>query len=287
MTVTVYVDILFFPNFFVDGILLLLCALISGLPIRPLRLSLSSLSGALYAVVCVFMPFLSSILFSFSMAAWMVFLAFRARTWSIFIKQLATFYVTSLSLYGLCLFVLMLLPGQNRAPMFFVQDALFLNVSAGVIFLSVALLSFLLKLVFHTAKKAQNVKKSVQRITLSYDGKQKTLPALYDTGNFVRDSRGSGVCIADWEGVSPLFSGQNSRDAAIFSAKSIRFFTCSGIGREETLPAFLMTLSDGNHTPEIRRWVAVTNKILDQSGRYHLLLPNDFEGANQYGDTVH
>lgn len=287
MTVTVYVDILFVLNFFIDGILLLLCALLSGLPIRPFRLGTSALLGAVYATATVFIPFLSGILFSLSVAALMVFWSFRPRTRVLFARQLATFYIVSLSLYGLCLFIFMMLPGQKRASVFLAQDALFFNIHAGILFSSVGLLFLLMKLVFRTAKKAQHARQSVQKITLSYEGKQKTLPALYDTGNFVRDSRGSGVCIADWEGISPLFSGKSGRDAAIFSAKNIRFFTCSGIGREETLPAFLMTLSVGKQTPEIKRWVAVTNKILDQSGRYHLLLPNDFEGANQYGDTVH
>ncbi len=279
MELTVYVDVLFVLNGIIDAMLLIFCALALSLRISPLRLTFSACLGAFYAACVPFFPMLGAWWGLLFVSALMIWWCFRATRPFIFLQQMCVFYLIAFLLSGLCTFSSQLFfANSNRQALwigstpFFTLPAIYLLFLLGVVYI-------LLRIAFFAARKTAEKKSLLAPVRIAYNKQVIRLSALYDTGNFLCDRFGSGVCIAAWSAIAPLFPDCPSRDVAVFSADKIRFFACNSIGGNDTLPAFWMQIADPKGRWAISRWVAVTNKELDQNGRYALLLPNDFEGA--------
>lgn len=290
MQITVYVDVLFLVNLIADYGLISITALLLRLSPRIYRLLLSALSGAIYASAVFFIPlsFLSSLGMKLFVSAAMVLIAFGAGNFRKFCKHLAVFYLTALSLGGLC-FALFAVTGLGaRLGAVYASGVLYLNIPTHRLILAGVFLYIILRTALRTAEKAANKAQRLYTVRLVRGGQSVKLPALYDTGNFLTDpATGGGAVLAVWDSVKTLFDGAETPfDAAERFPGSFTFLPCTGIGGQETLPAFYAEAAFArikkrkNALRPARRLIAVTRRSFDRDGRYFLILPNDFEGAD-------
>jgi len=112
---TLYIDIIFLENLFMNYIILYATAIIVKAPIKLIRTFLSSAIGSIYAVVS-YMSILevySNIFLKIMLSITMVYVAFNSKNVKSFFKQLIIFYLTSFTFGGVAFALLYFISPQN------------------------------------------------------------------------------------------------------------------------------------------------------------------------------
>lgn len=173
MATTVYIDLLFLENFFLDYFILYMTAKINNIKFHPLKGIGGSLIGAFY--VCLIyiedFSFLKSIFAHVFIASSMVFTSFKIKSFKEFFKFIITYISLNFILAGGIYFALN-----------FTNNRVISAIITGVILLIFMGKGFFM-LIKHNA-----LKKDLTRDTLLfYNGKVVLLKAYADTGNFLTD----------------------------------------------------------------------------------------------------
>ena len=99
---TIYLDIIFLENLFMNFIIIYACEIILKTPIKIIRTLLSSILGSIYAIISytstlkIYSNVILKILLSFTM----VYIAFKPRSIKEFFKNTSVFYLTSFTFGG-------------------------------------------------------------------------------------------------------------------------------------------------------------------------------------------
>ena len=99
---TIYIDIIFLENLFMNFIIIYACEIILKLPTKIIRTFLSSIFGSIYAIISytsplnIFSNFFLKIILSFAM----IYIAFEPKNFKNFFKDLIVFYLTSFTFGG-------------------------------------------------------------------------------------------------------------------------------------------------------------------------------------------
>lgn len=112
---TLYIDIIFLENLFMNYIILYATGIIIKSPIKLIRTFLSSAIGSIYAVV-TYMSILeiySNIFLKIILSITMVYVAFNSKNVKSFFKQLIIFYLTSFTFGGVAFALLYFISPQN------------------------------------------------------------------------------------------------------------------------------------------------------------------------------
>ena len=112
---TLYIDIIFLENLFMNYIILYATGIIIKAPIKLIRTFLSSTIGSIYAVV-TYMSILqiySNIFLKIMLSITMVHIAFNSKNVKSFLKQLIIFYLTSFTFGGVAFALLYFISPQN------------------------------------------------------------------------------------------------------------------------------------------------------------------------------
>jgi len=100
---TVYIDVIFIENLFMNYAILLSCTKFLKLKKSNFRIIISSLIGAIYSVVCIWnFYFIEELSFKIILSFLLVKLAFKCEDLNQFLKQTITFYIISIIYGGLC-----------------------------------------------------------------------------------------------------------------------------------------------------------------------------------------
>lgn len=169
----VYLDLVMGLNFLVDFLLLLGANALSGYPASPGRAALAALVGGLYGGVCLLpgFSFLGSTLWRLVVLAVMAAIAFGLSRSAL--RRGVLFVLLSMALGGIAL-------GLG-------------NGGAGSLAAAAAGVAALCAVGFRGRAGTQNY----VRVELEWDGKKRTLTALQDTGNTLRDPvTGQNVLVA-------------------------------------------------------------------------------------------
>ena len=176
MVRTVYADVLFFLNFIIDYLLLFLTARITASLFSRLRLLLTSLAGALYAVLCfvphfLFLTYLpTKLIFSFAL----IFFAFGNRN---FLRTYLTFFAVSAAFAGICL----LASHLPFSPLITVESGIYYaNLSLPLLLATTGVSYIILRIIF---SRRGTVKAKFCNIEIKNLGKSISLCALSDSGN--------------------------------------------------------------------------------------------------------
>ena len=99
---TIYLDIIFLENLFMNYIILFATGTIVKAPIRILRTAISSTIGSIYAVISYMslLEIFSSTILKITLSLAMVYIAFNSKTLKQFFKHLIIFYLTSFTFGG-------------------------------------------------------------------------------------------------------------------------------------------------------------------------------------------
>ena len=99
---TIYIDIIFLENLFMNFIILYACETILKIPIKILRTLFSSILGSTYAIVSYIsvLEIYSNIILKLMLSVAMVYIAFSPKNIKNFFKQIIVFYLTSFTFGG-------------------------------------------------------------------------------------------------------------------------------------------------------------------------------------------
>lgn len=288
---TVYIDIIFLENLCINCIILLATALISKNTICITRILLSSLLGSIYAVIIYLSisPIFSNITLKILLSICMVHIAYNPINIKSLLKQLILFYLTSFT-FG----------GVGFALLYFVrpQEILIRNgVLIGTYPIKIALTGVVVGFVIITIS-FKNLKKKISRkdmfcnITIQLNNKYKTLKAMIDTGNLLKEPiSGSPVVVVEKEelleiipedilnNVEEIINGKYNINLNEYSSR-FRVIPFTSLGKENGL---LLGLKVDNLKIEYDEQenningviVGIYNKKLTKNNNYNALIGLD------------
>ncbi len=178
---TVYLDVVFFINFIVDYLLLIITALFGGFPIKRFRFTFAAAFGGLYGILALF-PNLT--LLSFVpirlLSGWILCLiGFKYDSLKSSIRQFILLIIASAGTAGaVCLVYLIAsstLPGLNSTPL--------TSVAPNIIILSALAVYLLLGVIL----KGYAIERKIITMTVSLGERNISLRTLIDTGNCLKD----------------------------------------------------------------------------------------------------
>ncbi|MBO5858750.1 MAG: sigma-E processing peptidase SpoIIGA [Clostridia bacterium] len=234
MNTVIYADILVAINMIVNYFLLRACTSVTGADCKTVRMFLSSAVGGLFSLIIFIenIPPLINTAIKLAFLGGMVAVAFGFGTLRAFVKNCSAVLIANFIFAGI-MFALSVFVAPEKAIykngiVYFDIDIVTLTVSA---FVCYGILSLLTRF-----SRSRNPAESIYELTVTYNGKEVTGKALYDTGNTLRDSfSGRPVIIAEREFAEKLF-GENED---ITTQKSFRLIPYSTIKNGGALPAFL------------------------------------------------
>ena len=99
---TIYLDIIFLENLFMNFIIIYACQIILKKPIKIFRTLISSTIGSIYAIASYTstLKIYSTILLKLVLSITMVYIAFAPKSVKSFLKAMAVFYLTSFTFGG-------------------------------------------------------------------------------------------------------------------------------------------------------------------------------------------
>lgn len=112
---TIYLDIIFLENLFMNYIILFATGIIVKAPIKIIRTFISSTIGSIYAIVSYMsiLEIYSSVFLKIVLSISMVYIAFGSRNVKLFFKQLIIFYLTSFTFGGVAFALLYFVSPEN------------------------------------------------------------------------------------------------------------------------------------------------------------------------------
>ena len=112
---TIYIDIIFLENLFMNYIILFATGTIIKAPIKIIRTFVSSTIGSIYAIISYMsiLEIYSSTFLKIILSMVMIYIAFNGKTLKQFLKQLIIFYLTSFTFGGVAFAFLYFVNPEN------------------------------------------------------------------------------------------------------------------------------------------------------------------------------
>lgn len=183
---TVYLDIIFLENIFMNYIILFATGYIMKQKFKPIRIILSSCLGSLYAILGYMQNIMifSNIIVKIILSIVMILIAFNPKRLKQLFKEIILFYLISFVFGGCAIFLLYLLKPQNV----FMKNGVYV----GNYPIKIALLGGIVGFAFtHMAFKLVKSKISKEDIYINlkvfFKDKEVELKAIMDTGNMLKD----------------------------------------------------------------------------------------------------
>lgn len=183
---TVYIDIVLLENICMNYIILLGLGYIIKLKINYLRIFVSSLIGAIYAVLAYsrIFPLYTNFLVKIVLSICMVYIAYNPKKIKGLIKELIVFYLVSFALGG-CAFALLY---WIKPQEIFMENGVFIGTYPIKIVLMGGLLGIAITYIsFKLVKNKMNKSELVYDIKIELEEKEITTKVLLDTGNMLKE----------------------------------------------------------------------------------------------------
>lgn len=183
---TIYIDVILLENLCMNYIILFGTAYISKIKRKHIRLILSSLIGAVYAVLAYtnIFPLYSNIIVKIILSICMIYVAFIPKTFKGLLKELVVFYLVSFSLGG-CAFALLYIV---RPQDIFMVDGVLIGTYPIKIALLGGILGFVITYIsFKVVKTRMSKKELIYTIHIKIEDKELETKVLLDTGNMLKD----------------------------------------------------------------------------------------------------
>ena len=222
---TIYLDIIFFENLFMNYIILFATETILKSQFKIIRTFLSSLIGSVYAVLTYVtdMEIYSSILLKIILSMSMVYIAFNSKNLKSFFKQLIIFYLTSFTFGGVAFAFVYFVNPQN---ILFEKGVLITTYPIKIILVA-GIIGFLIIITaFKNIKGKLRKKDMFCNIKIIINSKSVYVKAIIDTGNFLKEPiTQTPVVVVQknvLKGVIPSYILENIED--IINGKSVNLY---------------------------------------------------------------
>lgn len=183
---TVYIDIVLIENLCMNYIILFATGIIIKTKMKHIKVILSALLGSIYAILVYIqiLPIYSNFTVKIILSICMVYIAFTPKSWRLLLKELVIFYLISFSFGGCAFALLYIVKPQN----IFLKDGVYIGtypikmaILGGIVGFAIVYISF--KIV----KSKISKRGLIYEININIDGKIKTIKAMLDTGNQLKD----------------------------------------------------------------------------------------------------
>ena len=183
---TVYLDIILLENICMNYIILLATGIINKCKISHFRILVSSVLGAIYAIITYLNIFevYSNIIFKIILSIVMMYIAYLAKEPRKLFKELIIFYLTSFAFGGISFALLyMINPSQVK-----LRNGVFVGTYPLKIVLMGGMIGFLIIIIaFRSYKGRMNKKDIYYDIKIKIADKEIDTKAIIDTGNFLKE----------------------------------------------------------------------------------------------------
>ena len=183
---TVYIDIIFLENVFMNTIILLATATILKIPIRIIRILISSVIGSIYAMITYIsnLQIYSNVFLKIALSAVMVYVAFKPKKAKNFFKGIMIFYLTSFTFGGVTFALLYFIKPQD----ILFENGVLIGVSPIKIILTGGIIGFIIITIsFKNIKGKISKKDMICSLKILSNSKELNINAIIDTGNFLID----------------------------------------------------------------------------------------------------
>ena len=201
---TVYLDIIFLENLCINCIILLATAIICKNTISIIRILLSSLIGSIYAIVVYLSisQIFSNIILKILLSVCMVHIAYNSKNVKILLKQIILFYLTSFTFGGVAFALLYFVKPQN----ILIKNGVLIGTYPIKIALTGVIVGFIIiTIAFKSYKKKLSKKDMFCNITIQFNNRLKTVKAMLDTGNLLKEPlSGKPVIVVEKESLKEL-----------------------------------------------------------------------------------
>lgn len=287
---TIYLDIVILENICMNFIILFATGIINKTKIKYGRIFLASLLGGVYAVVSYMdiLEIYSNIFVKILLSICMVYIAFKSEKIKILFKQLLIFYLTSFTFGGVSFALLYFVKPQN----IFMRNGVYTGTYPIKIVLISGIIGFaVLIIAFKVIKGRINKNNMYCQIKINLFENYKTVKAVIDTGNFLKDPiTGVPVIVVEKEAltgflnkeiidnVEKIINGSidGKMDISTYSSR-IRLIPFSSLGRKNGL---LLGISVDNveiEFEEVSRKIenviiGIYNDVLSGTKKYNALV---------------
>lgn len=183
---TVYIDIIFIENLFMNYIILLATGIISKNKINHLKLIIASSIGAIYAVIS-FMPNMKKeigIITKILLSIIIILIAYTPKGIKKVISQLLIFYLTSFA-FGGCAFFLIYVVRPEKV--FSLEGVLIENYPVKIAMIGGLVGFYIIVFCFKNIKNKIGRKDIFCNIEINIYSKKKEVKMMIDTGNMLKD----------------------------------------------------------------------------------------------------
>lgn len=183
---TVYVDIILLENICMNFIILFASAYIMKIQIKYLRIFISSLIGAIYAVLVYanILAIYTNIIMKIILSICMIYVAYKPKSLKGMIKELILFYLVSFALGG-CAFALLYIVKPQEI---LIRNGVYIGTYPIKIALLGGIVGFVITYIGIRAVKNKIVKNEIIYTTqIKINNKFKLTKLLLDTGNMLKD----------------------------------------------------------------------------------------------------
>ena len=183
---TIYIDVIIVENLIMNYIILYATGTISKIKISYLRIFCSSLIGAIYAVTeyTFKLNIYSNIIVKTILSVIIIYVAFNPQNIKNMCKQLIIFYVTTFTFGGIATYLIYVLKPQN----IIIKNGMYVGTYVlKVIFIGAIIGTIILFIAFKQVKNKITKKDMICKIKIKINIKEKTLDAMVDTGNMLKE----------------------------------------------------------------------------------------------------
>ena len=183
---TIYVDVVLLENLCMNYIILFGTGYIIRLKIKHLRILLSSLIGAIYAILAYagIFPMYANIFVKIVLSICMVYIAFYPKNIKGMVKELIVFYLVSFALGG-CAFALLYIV---RPQDIFMKDGVYIGTYPIKIALLGGIVGFIITYIaFKVVKTRMTKNELIYDMVIKIKDKELTTKVMLDTGNMLKD----------------------------------------------------------------------------------------------------
>ena len=183
---TIYIDVILLENIMMNYIIILATGMICRINVKYIRIFLSSLLGAIYAIITyvINIEIYTNQITKIIVSICMVYIAFDSSNIKVVLKQLLIFYLTSFCFGGVAYYLLYnIKPNQVQSV-----NGIFI----GLYPIKVAMLGgmlgfFIINISFKIIKSKLTKKDMLYDIDILYKERKASIKVILDTGNLLTD----------------------------------------------------------------------------------------------------
>jgi len=183
---TLYIDVILLENIIMNYIIILATGMICRVDAKQVRIFLSSLLGAIYAILIDAIDFkiYDNQIFKILISICMVYIAFNSSGIKIMFKQLIIFYLTSFCFGGAAYYLLYCIsPSLIKS----INGVLIGTYPIKIAILGGILGFFIINISFRIIKNKLTKKDILYDVDIYYKERKSSIKVILDTGNFLTD----------------------------------------------------------------------------------------------------